>query len=95
MSDFKQRLAKIIGDQRIQEIEKEAFIAAQIIKNRHKMNMSQQDLATAIGVSKSTIGRIEAGITKNPGTKILMDISRVLDTQFIIDGRNQRNKALV
>jgi DNA-binding XRE family transcriptional regulator len=94
MSDFKNRLAEIIGEDRIKQLQDEAFISTQIIKHRHQKKMSQQDLANAIGVAKSTIGRIEAGLT-NPNSTTLWDISRALDAPIIIDGRAKRNEALV
>ncbi|CAM3228478.1 helix-turn-helix transcriptional regulator [Filibacter tadaridae] len=68
------------------------MITAQIKTKRKSLNMSQQNLADAAGIPKSTIGRIEAGIT-NPKVNPLLQISRVLDTPFIIDGTNDGNNS--
>lgn len=47
-----------------------------IIKNaRKKENMTQQELADAIGVSKPYINKIEKGITKKPSISILNKIA--------------------
>lgn len=68
----------------------EALIATQIIKARHAQKMSQQDLADAIGVAKSTIGRIESGLT-SPKATTLYKISKVLGKQLVIDGSTIEN----
>ena len=83
--DFSKRLAQIVGQKRVDEIKQEASISAQIIQARHQLNWSQQNLADEIGVAKSIIGRIEAGLSK-PSYTILLNISRALKTRFIIDG---------
>lgn len=52
--------------------------------------MSQQELADRIGVPKSTIGRIEAGLT-SPRVGTLFKISQALNTPFIIDGTSRQD----
>lgn|SRR5690625_273667 len=85
MSDFLRRYSKIRGKDHVQNLQQEGHIAAQIKTKRKTINMSQQDLADLAGVPKSTIGRIEAGLT-SPKVDTLLRISKVLDTPFIIDG---------
>ena len=48
--------------------------------------MSQQELANQIGVSQSTIGRLEAGLTQ-PNYQTLLAISKALDTPLTIDAK--------
>lgn len=52
--------------------------------------MSQQVLADLVGVPKSTIGRIEAGLT-SPKLNTLLQTSKALETPFIIDGTTDTN----
>jgi len=63
MSDFFKKYAAIRGELHVQKLQLEGTIAAQIKTRRKQLNMSQQELADRIGVPKSTIGRIEAGLT--------------------------------
>jgi transcriptional regulator with XRE-family HTH domain len=94
--DFGKRLARIVGQKRVNDLKQQASVSAQIIKARNEIKWSQQNLADAIGVAKSTIGRIEAGIS-NPSYITLLKISQALDTQFIIDGTEQEenNEGLI
>ncbi len=85
MSDFLKKYSKIRGESHVQGLQLEGVIAAQIKTNRQKLKMSQQELANLAGVPKSTIGRIEAGIT-SPKVETLLKISKALETPFIIDG---------
>jgi len=48
--------------------------------------MTQQELATAINVAKSTTERLEAGITQ-ANYQTLLSLSRTLDTPLIIDAK--------
>jgi DNA-binding XRE family transcriptional regulator len=84
--DFNKKFAKIVGDDRIAELGQRGYLAAQIISHRHKRQMTQQELATAINVAKSTIGRLEAGITQ-PNYQTLLSLSRALDTPLMIDAK--------
>lgn len=63
MSDFLKRYSKIRGEDYVQSHQLEWQFAAQIKTKYKSLNMSQQDLANAFGVPKSTMGRIEAGLT--------------------------------
>lgn len=89
--DFSHRLAGIVGEKRVNELHQRANISAQISKERKQQNISQQKLADSIGVAKSTIGRIEAGLT-TPNTSTLYKISDVLNVSFIIDGTIKKDK---
>ncbi|WP_404456630.1 helix-turn-helix domain-containing protein [Oceanobacillus kapialis] len=82
--DFSKRLASIVGQKRVNQINKQADVAAQIIQARYQQQVSQQKLADAIGVAKSTIARIESGMTQ-PKTSTLYKISDVLNIPIIID----------
>jgi transcriptional regulator with XRE-family HTH domain len=83
--DFEKWLTSVVGQDRVNQLKKEARISAQIIKARHEQGMSQQDLAKAAGVAKSTIGRIEAGLM-SPNAETLFKISKALGVPFVIDG---------
>jgi len=93
MKEFSDRLGEIVGKERIEELHQQADISAQISKERKKKELSQQALAEAIGVAKSTIGRIEAGMT-SPNTATLYKISSVLNVPFVISGRTEEDKNL-
>ncbi|WP_033012827.1 helix-turn-helix transcriptional regulator [Geobacillus kaustophilus] len=93
MSDFLKKYAAIRGEQHVQKLQLEGTIAAQIKTRRKQLNMSQQELADRIGVPKSTIGRIEAGLT-SPRVETLFKISQVLNTPFIIDGTSRQDHNL-
>jgi len=88
--DFGKRLAKIVGEKRVEELKQQAHISSQIIKARNQLKWSQQNLADAIGVAKSTIGRIESGVS-NPNYDTLLKISEALNTPIIIDGSEQKD----
>ena len=45
---------------------------------RARYNLSQQDLAQAVGVRRETIGNIEKG-KYNPSLKLAFDIAKVLN----------------
>lgn len=48
---------------------------------RVKKNMTQVELAEAVGVRRETIGRLEKG-QYNPSLKLAMDLSEILDTSI-------------
>ena len=85
MSDFFQKYSKIRGEDYVNSLQQEGHIAAQIKTKRNSLKLSQQDLADLAGVPKSTIGRIEAGLT-SPKLDTLLRISKALNIPFIIDG---------
>ncbi|MBT2218643.1 helix-turn-helix domain-containing protein [Virgibacillus dakarensis] len=87
MSDFFKKYSEIRGENHVQTLQLEGRIAVQIKTIRKSLNLSQQGLADLAGVPKSTIGRIEAGLT-SPRVETLLQLSRALDTPFIIDGTN-------
>ncbi|SIS59575.1 helix-turn-helix transcriptional regulator [Salimicrobium flavidum] len=86
--DFGERLAGVVGKKRVDELKQNARVSAQIIKARHEKKITQQQLADAVGVAKSTIARIESGLTE-PRESTLYSISRVLNTPLVIDGTNE------
>lgn len=86
MSNFFDKYAQIVGQDKVNEIVLEGKFIGQIKRRRKEIKMTQDDLAKLIAVPKSTIGRIEAGLT-SPRTETLLKISRALDIALIIDGR--------
>ncbi|WP_112180356.1 helix-turn-helix domain-containing protein [Paraliobacillus zengyii] len=62
MGDFFEKYFEIRGDDYVKNLQLEGEIAAQIKTKRQELKMSQQKLADAAGIPKSTIGRIEAGL---------------------------------
>lgn len=92
--DFSKRLAEIVGKNRLNELHQRADISAQISKGRKQQNISQQKLAESIGVAKSTIGRIETGMT-SPNTSTLYKVSDVLNISFVIDGTANQDKEII
>ncbi|QQK77310.1 helix-turn-helix transcriptional regulator [Salicibibacter cibarius] len=91
-NDFNKQLAEIVGKGRVKDLEHRGFLAAQIVSYRHNKNMTQQDLANAINVTKSTIGRLEAGLT-TPNYKTLLALSDALQAPIIIDANRESEKA--
>lgn len=49
-----------------------------IAEQRIKKNMTQTELAEAVGVRRETIGRLEKG-QYNPSLKLAMDIASILE----------------
>ena len=49
-----------------------------ISEHRIKKNITQMELAEAVGVRRETIGRLEKG-QYNPSLKLAMDIAKILD----------------
>lgn len=90
MSNFFQKYSKIRGEDYVKNLQQEGQIAAQIKTKRKSLNLSQQALADLAGVPKSTIGRIEAGLT-SPKLDTLLQISKALNIPFIIDGTMDNN----
>ncbi|MDG5790154.1 helix-turn-helix transcriptional regulator [Evansella sp. AB-P1] len=86
MTEFVKRYAKIRGEDHVQHLQLEGQIAAQIKTRRKSLQMTQQQLADISGLPKSTIGRIEAGLT-SPKVDTLLKISKALETTFTIDAR--------
>lgn len=85
MSDFFKRYSDIRGNDYVQGLQLEGRIAAQIKTKRKSLNLSQQELSDLAKIPKSTIGRIEAGLT-SPKVETLLKISKALQTPFVIDG---------
>ena len=49
-----------------------------IAEQRVKKNMTQSELAEAVGVRRETIGRLEKG-QYNPSLKLAMDLGKILE----------------
>ncbi|MBR3215547.1 MAG: helix-turn-helix transcriptional regulator [Exiguobacterium sp.] len=90
MSDMFKKYAEIVGNDHVERLQQQGYIAAQIKKQRRQLNISQQELADRIGKPKSTIGRIEAGLTV-PRADTLYLLSKALNIPLIIDGTNQNS----
>ncbi|WP_347553254.1 helix-turn-helix transcriptional regulator (plasmid) [Pseudalkalibacillus hwajinpoensis] len=88
MSDVFKKYADIVGNDHVEKLQQQGYIAAQIKKQRRQLKISQQELADRIGKPKSTIGRIEAGLTV-PRADTLYSLSKALNIPFIIDGTDQ------
>lgn len=93
MSEFLKKYEKVRGKQHVQKLQREGYIAAQIKTDRQRKKMSQQKVADLIRVPKSTIGRIEAGIT-SPRLDTLIKIAEALDTEFVIGETKENDKNL-
>ena len=85
MGDFFKKYSEIRGDDYVKNLQLEGQIAAQIKSKRQELKMSQQQLADLANIPKSTVGRIEAGLT-SPKLETLLKISKALETPFVIDG---------
>jgi XRE family transcriptional regulator, regulator of sulfur utilization len=83
MSNAFNNYEQAVGKAHIDRLKQEAALAASIKTKRQQQGLSQQALADAIGKPKSTIGRIEAGITV-PQVSTLLAIANVLHTTFLI-----------
>ncbi|NJP39268.1 helix-turn-helix domain-containing protein [Alkalicoccus luteus] len=90
MSDAFHNYEQTVGKAHIDRLKQEAAIAAAIKTKRQQQGLSQQALADAIGKPKSTIGRIEAGITV-PQLSTLLAIASVLQTTFSIGASSDTN----
>lgn len=83
MSNAFNNYEQAAGKVHIDRLKQEAALAAAIKTKRQQQGLSQQALADAVGKPKSTIGRIEAGITV-PQVSTLLAIANVLHTTFSI-----------
>lgn len=84
-SRFDRWMANTLDEARQRQLQQKATIRAQMIKGRHDLNLSQQNLADQINVAKSTIARIEAG-NISPTAATLQKIADTLHISFVISG---------
>ncbi|MDZ5782392.1 helix-turn-helix domain-containing protein [Marinococcus luteus] len=83
MSNAFAHYQEAVGKAHIDRLKQEAALAAEIKTERQRQGFSQQELADAIGKPKSTIGRIEAGITVSQ-VSTLLAIAQVLHITFFL-----------
>lgn len=82
-NEAEQRHVDLFGEQKILEAKTRGRLAVQIKQARKAQGWTQQALAEQMGMSVSTIRRIEAGSTM-PSVGTLITISQVLSITFII-----------
>lgn len=85
MSTFHGRYATIRGEQKVEELKQQGQLAALIQQVRKAKGLSQQQLADLMGVPKSTIGRIEAGMT-TPKLETLQALAKALNLTIALNG---------
>ncbi|GKV64823.1 MULTISPECIES: helix-turn-helix domain-containing protein [Sporosarcina] len=93
MDDFYKRFSDVVGEDHAIKTRKEGQIAVQLRRERKKRNLSQQELADLARLPKSTIGRIEAGLT-SPKTDTLAQLAKTLNTSFTIGKASEDDKNL-
>ena len=81
--EAEQRHADLFGEQKILEAKTRGRLAVQIKQARKAQGWTHQALAEQMGMSASTIRRIESGSTM-PSVSTLIVISQVLSITFII-----------
>lgn len=64
-----------------------------IRRRRRALGLNQHELAELSGVSVSTIGKLEAGITRDPVVSTLRNLERTLDRLESLAGRD-RNESV-
>lgn len=85
MSSFHDRYAKIRGEQKVEELKQQGQLAALIQQVRKAKGLSQQQLADLMDMPKSTIGRIETGIT-TPKIETLQALAKALQLTITLNG---------
>ncbi|GEK59895.1 multiprotein-bridging factor 1 family protein [Marinococcus halophilus] len=81
--EAEQRHVDLFGEQKMLEAKTRGRLAVQIKQARKAEGWTQQALAEQMGMSVSTIRRIESGSTM-PSISTLMTVSQVLSITFII-----------
>ena len=85
LSNFQERYAKIRGEQKVTELKQQGQLAVLITQARKAKGLSQQQLADLMAVPKSTIGRIETGVT-TPKIDTLQSLAKALSMTITFDG---------
>lgn len=88
MDAFLKKAEGVLGTEKVKELKREAYVAAQIKSKRKELGLSQQQLADRTGLQKSTIGRIEAGLN-SPTIETVGLIAEELDVNIIIPGKKE------
>lgn len=83
MDAFLKKVEGVLGTGKVKELNREAYVAAQIKAKRKELGCSQQQLADRTGLQKSTIGRIEAGLN-SPTSETIGLIAEELGEDIII-----------
>lgn len=86
MSTFTDKAARVLGEERVKQLQNEGYVAAQIKTRRKELAYSQEQLAQKTGLQKSTIGRIEVGLN-SPSAATLSLIAKELDMDIVICGK--------
>ncbi len=75
-----------MGGMKMKEKHLPGKLSDRIRELREQNKMTQADLAKRIGISASTLGRIEKGETENTGTDILLKLAEVfrVSTDFLL-----------
>ncbi len=68
----------------IDEMEAVARIVGAMIERRHKLNLSQRDLAEICGIPHSSVARIESGKVI-PNLNTLLKVFRYLDLNLVVE----------
>ncbi|MGI6137277.1 MAG: helix-turn-helix transcriptional regulator [Clostridiales bacterium] len=68
----------------IDEMEAVARIVGAMIERRHKLNLSQRDLAELCGIPHSSVARIESGKVI-PNLNTLLKVFRYLDLNLVVE----------
>ena len=68
----------------IDEMEAVARIVGAMIERRHKLNLSQRDLAELCGIPHSSVARIESGKVI-PNLNTLLKVFRYFDLNLVVE----------
>lgn len=84
-NDYKEHVRKVDpnGNRDIEDIEEQATIISEMIKQRTALGLSQRDLAAICGVPQSSVARIEAFQT-TPNLATLLKLFRALGLKLTV-----------
>ena len=69
-------------------------LASRIVDARERLGWGQQELAGRAGVNQGTLSLIESGDTKNPSSRVLINIAVALGVtaRYLMDGPPEGNR---